>query len=160
MLEQAALLLRPWAPAAGAARGRVVLDAVAGTPLGVARTPARPGGWRWLARPALEVCETEDESLLCTVQRGWWPGSPWHVREAEGHLVGTVSGPSVVDRLGRTVALLRDSGGGGSFLDPAGVELGRLERRPDGLRLTFAVWLEGDPFARMLLLAAALTSDW
>jgi hypothetical protein len=55
MLEQSALLLRPWAPAAGGARGRAVLDAVAGTPLGLARTPAGRGRG-WLARPAVEIC--------------------------------------------------------------------------------------------------------
>jgi hypothetical protein len=73
-----------------------------------------------------------------------------------------VRGPDVRDRRGLSLAVLRPglNGTGGPFLNAAGIELGRLERGPDGLRLSFAVWLEGDPFARMLLLAAAVTSDW
>jgi hypothetical protein len=161
MLEQSALLLQPWVPAAGGGRGRAILDAAARTPLGLARTPAGRRAGSWFARPVVEIYETEDESLLCTVGRGWWPAGRWLVREADGHLVGSVRGPHVEDRRGRDVAVLRPGpDGGGPFLDTAGVELGRLEEGTDGLRLKFAVWLEGDPFARMLLLAAAVTKDW
>jgi hypothetical protein len=158
MLEQSALLLRPWAAGADGVRSRAVFDPTANTPLGLARTRSDSARlWpRWLNRPALEVYETEDESLLCTVQRSWGWGPRWSVREADEQLVGSVRGPQVLDRLGRTLAVLHC----GRFVDSAGIELGRLERCGEGLRLSFAVWLEGDPFARMLLLAAALTSDW
>lgn len=161
MLEQAALLLLPWEMTANGGRTRGVLDAATKVALGRARFVSRWGPeWlrRWLP-PRLEIVETEDESLLCLVHRGW---GRWSAADAEGRLVGQVRGDLLIDARGQVVARWKQINPSGlvQFMTPAGVELATLERAVNGLRLTFATWLADDPYAKMLLLAAALTSDW
>jgi hypothetical protein len=162
MLEQTSLLLLPW-DGTPPRRARCILDAGTRAPLGLARSCPPAQFWsRWLGLPSLEVCETADLALLCQVHRPWPRPARWSVTDADGQLVGRLHGGDVTDRLGQTVAVRAPLAGGAGerFVSPAGVELGVLEPGEEGLRLSFAVWLEGEPFARMLLLAAAVTSDW
>jgi hypothetical protein len=161
MLEQPALLLLPW-NGPPASRSRVIVDAATRAPLGVARFSRPASVWsRWLKWTSLEVCETADLALLCHVRRLWGRPPPWFVRDADDRLVGRLQGPVVSDALGRTVAIRDKVAGGGAerFLSHQGVELGMLEYRMEELVISFGVWLEGEPFTRMLLLAAAVTSD-
>lgn len=153
MLEHATLLLGP----PDAASAQAVVDADAGAPVGSARP--RPAGLleRWLAGPAVEVREHEDGSLLCVIRRG--PLSPHRraVFDADGRPVGAVRGRRLQGRGGRVVAVRRpDVGGGDVFVDPAGRPLATLSARPGGATLAFTDAIAADPFAKMLVLAAAL----
>jgi hypothetical protein len=165
MLEQPALLLRPWGPVAGGERTRPIEDAATQTPLGLARDrPSQlPPILGWLARPVLAVYETEDESLLSTVARRWGMADRWQVGDADARLVGSVHWMGrnqaarihVLDRRGELVAA--GSGTEPRLITSDGVELGNITLAPEGVRLTFAGGPLCDPFVRMLLLAAALT---
>ena len=159
MLEQQALLLRHWSPASGPDRRRDIVDPATGQRLGfAARTlPART--WlRWFTRPVVSVHEEEDESLLLLIHPLWGWLSSWDVRDADNHRVGVCRGAVLQDRFGMLLAgLERESDGSTwTFRGPDGVELGRLALSSEGTRLTFADGLEGNPFAKMLLLAKAL----
>jgi hypothetical protein len=158
MLEQTALLIEPW----DGALPRRILDAATRASLGLVRTGRPTGFWaRWLQLPSLEVCETDDLALLCRIRGHWGQPWRWSVQDADEHFVGCLDREAVTDRSGQTVAVRQPIAGGTSerFLSPAGVELGVREQGAEGVRLSYAVWLEGEPFARMLLLAAALTSE-
>ncbi len=167
MLESPSLLLRPWTPVPGdgderrlpRSWARAILDAATHAALGSAswRTRPAPALLRWLVRPVVEVFETEDQSLLCTLRGPWGPASSWQVRDAEGRSVGTVHRSALLDPFGRCLAVIEPAAEGGArFRSPNGRPRGMLEVAPEGARLTFADELDGDPFARMLLLAAAL----
>src|SRR5262245_42385623 len=141
MLERHALLLRAWAPPAGrppdrgraGAEGpppgsptRAVLDPGTGEPLGFVsrRRPAWP--WLgWLVRPALEVYETEDASLLCTLHGPWALTRGWEVRDADDRLVGVCRGAAAWDRFGGCLGVLTRAGEGGLLrcVSPQGAEL-------------------------------------
>lgn len=160
MLEEQTLLLRP---GPGGDARRHVLSAATGAPLGFARRRPTPGpAWRrWFAAPVLAVHEAGDEPLLCTVQRFWWFGPFWEVRDADGHRVATVGRDAIADRWERPVAVRR-RGPGGSVVwarPRDGAELAALVRGPDGVRLRFADDTAGQPFVRMALLAAALVRE-
>lgn len=162
MLEQRVLLLRPWTAAAAADRRRDIVDPTTGQRLGfAARTlPART--WLcWFPRPVVRVHEEEDESLLLLLQPLWGWVSSWDVRDADGHRVGVARGNLLQDRFGLVLAVVeRDAGASGcTFRDPDGVELGTLSFSEEGAVLTFADGVEGNPFAKMLLLAKALDSE-
>jgi hypothetical protein len=155
MLEQRVLLVAP----RGAAATQPILDGESGRPLGCARwrpPPAAPW-WRRLAPPVLAVHEEEDEPLVFTVHRGWglWPRH--EVRDADGRPVGSLRGGCLRDAGGRPVAELAAGEGKGErvFRGRGGRELARLTPGPEGLRLAFNPDV-GDPFVRMLLLAAVL----
>jgi hypothetical protein len=153
MLEHAVLLL---APPKGSNRAILAPD---GAPLGSARWRPRKGPW-WRLRPAvLAVHEHEDEPLLFTVRRRW-PLLPWReVRDAEGRRVGYLFGARISDRLGRRLARAQTilATGAREIRHRDGRALAELEASPEGVRLTFAPVVEHDPFAKMLLVAAALT---
>jgi hypothetical protein len=158
MLEQPALLLRPWPDAAtadGAAR-RPILDPATGAVLGFARWQAPPGKrwWSWLVPAVLAVHEAEDEPLLFTVCRFWGLGPSWVVRDADDRLVATVRRRRIEDRFGQTL-LLVESGPDGAcrFLGQSGREAGTLTHSAEGIHVTFAA---ANPFTRMALLATAL----
>jgi hypothetical protein len=147
MLERQALLIRP----EDATGRRVIVDPETGTPVGHAFRS------RGLLRGTLEVREAEDEPLLFTVRGGWlpWPGRA--VRDAEGHAVGWVGAKWVKNRWGRRVAVLEAGGRGRSvFRGRQGRELALLQEEKDGSRLRFRAEIDGEPFFKMLLLAAAL----
>ncbi len=155
MLEQRVLLVQPRTAAAT----QPILDAESGRPLGYARwrPPSSGPWWRRLVPAVVAVHEQEDEPLVFTVHRGWglWPRR--EVRDADGRPVGSLRGGRVLDAGGRPVAELAAIDGTGElvFRGRGGRELARLTSGPDGLRLAFSPEL-GDPFVRMLFLAAAL----
>jgi hypothetical protein len=175
MLEQQGLLLGPWRqaaatdkmnrpPAAPGERLRDVFDLATKQHLGFtrARTGAAWPGFRWLARRMLEVFETEDASLLCTATRSWGLAWGWEVCDADERRVATVYRRLILRNTGRALAMAQRPKGPapGRFLNPQGTELGTFTITPEGLSLTFAPVLEGDPFARMALLGAVLSYDW
>ena len=151
MLEHATLLLRP----PDASRVQAVVDAETGAALGFARN--RPaGGWgRWLGGATLEVHEQQDASLLCTIRRGWLRRGCRLVYDADERGVGLVRGRRLEDRHGRLVAA---GGPDGVFRDPDGRPLATLRAGAGGLTVAFTEGAATDPFARMLVLAAALRS--
>jgi hypothetical protein len=154
MLEQPHLLLRPWQP--DGARGRR-LDILGpqGEPVGLARSPPR-GRWSWLRwwdRPVVTVHESEDEPLLCTLSQGF--GRRWSVHDADGQEVGRLAGPFLINASNQQVAVQRRSGPCSRYLDSRRRELARAEA-DGGVRLMFGEEGPGNPFVRMLLLAAAL----
>jgi hypothetical protein len=129
----------------------------------------------------LEVSEGEDRSLVFALRRHWlWP-SWWTLDDAEGSQVGTLSAgrrrPPHFDRSTSTILpVLPDRGLGqlreqpaetvpavdggysldGQMLSAGGKELARLQYGPTRTMLQYSQALEGDPFTRMLVLAAAL----
>lgn len=174
----------------GCVRTRSIHDPATGASLGLACWQRRAGpAWlRRLRRPMLAVFETEDESLLFHVRRPWALASRWQVRDADERVVGTVrpyhlvwprmpdsppqteracsghnAGVVVEDRWGRFLLLAsqRSTGPPGQFLARDGSELGSLCGSAEGSLLTFAPEVEGEPFTKMLILAAVLVrSDW
>jgi hypothetical protein len=167
MLEQRELLLQPCTvfpasgdgPAAALTPDRTVRDPFTGATRGLAgwRPRGRPWWLGWAGRPVLAVHEGDDAPLLFTVHRLWGLGPHWEVRDADGRAVGRLAGPLLKDRFGRNLALFeRAPGGAARVRDAAGRELMALEPLPGGTRLTFADPGEGNPFQKMLLLAAAL----
>jgi hypothetical protein len=174
MLEQPALLLRPWsapplplptpelgevARQAGWTHTRAILDAGTAAPLGLAaRRPAC--GWpglRWLFRRTVEVYETVDAALLCLLYVPWWGTRTWQVCDSDDRLVGRVRCGQVWDGLGNELGLLLLNGAGsGRFVAPSGAELATFTQRGADTLLTFGAELNGEPFAKMALLAALL----
>jgi hypothetical protein len=164
MLEQPSLLICPWNPAAlaPAALVRPVL-APGGDEVGFVRqVPVRAPRWlHWLERRTLEVYETPDSSLVFALRRGWgWPAG-WHVLDSEERHIGTLRGHALLDGFGHFLGAVEppDWQGRGRFLAMQGRELGHYAREPDGTWVTFDAALEGNPFARMLLLGAVLVRD-
>jgi hypothetical protein len=171
MLEEPALLLRPWVGARSGPPGRrsvqpepgperAIVEPTSGKVLGVVRR--RPGtrSWLdWLAAPVLEVYESLDESLLCTLRPRWGLPPGREVRDAEGRRVGVVCCGVVYDRLGWRFARRRrfDHSPAARFLASDGSELATLTASDEGALLTFAPCMEANPFAKMVLLAAVLT---
>jgi hypothetical protein len=197
MLEQEQLLLRPWVPLPGSFRQdgggtrpepvetwrRAVLDPATREELGHGRWHlAGVAGWLiWLARPVLQVFETEDASLLLTARRGWGPLSRWRVEDADGKPVGAFGHDGVTLRApGSTAPLdmkarrlpatwIADPSGCSfvrleaatdetreRFVTNEGNELATLHRSPEGDLLRFAPAADPNPFVRMLLLAAVM----
>jgi hypothetical protein len=161
MLEQPAILLRPWPPATevgpGGAARRPIVDAPTGTALGFAcwQVPPGQGWWNWLLPAVLAVHEAEDEPLLFTVCRLWGLGSTWVVRDADDRLVATVRRRRIEDRFGQTLLLLEPGPDGVCRCQgQAGREAGTLTRAADGIHVQFAA--TANPFTRMALLATAL----
>lgn len=166
---------------------RAVHDLATASALGFAyRSPGAAGVWpRWLGRARIEVYETEDAALVFSVCRAWWSGA-WDVSDAEGRAVGgfragvfrlsaeavrlwqlpaaaeaKYRGTLVRDRFGRLLA----------WVDPAGAETGRLvaadgaalahlNRTDQGTEVRFVPAQDGNPFLKMLLLAALLAGGW
>ncbi|HEV3204428.1 MAG TPA: hypothetical protein VGY77_08600 [Gemmataceae bacterium] len=124
----------------------------------------------WPAWPVIEVFETEDASLLFTTYcRSWF--RTWEVVDAENHLVGCLRpGPGsshatkklpgirINDSSIQSIAWMERPAAPstGRILGPAGKELGFLAPSDQGTELRFAASLQGDPFAKMLILAACL----
>ncbi len=197
MLESHGLLLGPWAPPArwsghlraeAGGQARAVHDLATAAALGFAyRSPGTAGVWpRWLARPRLEVYETEDASLVFSVCRAWWSGA-WDVSDAEGRAVGgfragafrlsaeavrlwqlpagaagvKYRGTLVRDRFGRLLAWMDPAGPAtGRLVAADGAALAHLSRSGQGTEVRFVPAQDGNPFLKMLLLAAVLAGGW
>jgi len=164
MLEQTSLLLRPWntAPSGKAVGCARAVEDGSGTTIGFVReTPARAPLWlRWLAEKSLQVYEEPDQSLVFALRRGWgWPGR-WHVVDADERLIGTVRGRALLDGFGILLGVIEppDVRGRGRFVAIQGRELGEYAVESAGTRVTFASEMEGNPFAKMMLLGAVLVS--
>lgn len=161
MLEQKALWLGPWvANAEIVAPGgrRAIRDPASNANLGAVRRlpPTSPLGLRWLARARLEVVETDDESLLFTARQGFWKAT-WVVEDADGRLVGSVTGQEALDQQGRLLGGLSTTPHGlGRLLYEDGRELASWSASAGGLLLNFGELLDNNPFARMVLLAALI----
>jgi len=167
---------------------RLILDPHARGPLGfICRAPQV--GPRWLRvfiplRQILEVREIEDESLLFTLHKrkgllplGKW--SYWDVRDAEGSIIGTlecrkhrelsgwVASTLARDVLGQLVLALERWPDGMDVpvrvLQPGApaslTELAMVCQREEGVRIEFAESLQGEPFAKMLVLAAVVVAS-
>jgi hypothetical protein len=172
MLEQERLSLEPWAFAgaqradggrgqSGGRRRRAIRDAATGQVLGFACWRAENGAvpLRWLTWPVLEVHEADDEPLVFTVQRVWAIAPCWEVSDADGHPVGWFRERLIQDRSQRTWARIerREDGTETHFRGPDGTEWGTLMHKNTVVELGFSLALDGEPFAKMLLLGAALT---
>jgi hypothetical protein len=171
MLESSTLLLLPWAggrqrgggrPGAGPAPVREIHDADTTQILGFAcRRLGTPGAWfSWLARPALDIYarEEEDTSLLFTLYGPWFWTRVWEIYDADEHLVGTLRGNLILDSIGRILATVERGAGTDSFhfRRQAGYGPTSLTQTEAGVHMTFAPEVAGDPFAKMMLLAAGL----
>ena len=156
MLETPVLLLRP----AVAGQPRVIADAASGKSVGFARSQhdAERGWLGSLLGPIVAVHEQEDEPLLFTVRRCFlW--TQREVRDAEGERVGYVSARTIRDRNRLLYAEIRRDADGVAYQCVNGSVLGTARRTPEGLELSFAKVIEADPFAKMLVLAAALFQE-
>jgi hypothetical protein len=163
MLEEAELLICPWAAEAGPShvtiRKRLIRLPATGQFLGFARAAA-PLAWRsWLTRKTIEVFETEDASLLMTIYRPWGLRRSCEVHDAEERRVGFIYRNGLWEDCGARLADVQKlTADGGRFISPAGAELADFEpAHPDGIRLAFHAALDRKPFARMTVLAAALS---
>ena len=147
------LLVRPRAASAVQA----IVDGDSGAPLGFARWEAEEESpwWRFFGRGVLAVHEHEDEPLLFTIRRAWSLLPRREVRDAEGKTVGSLLGRLVHDHFGRTVAARQ----GGHFRGPDRRTLAELTATPAGLRVAFSADIAGEPFVKMLLLAACLVNS-
>jgi hypothetical protein len=150
MLEHRVLLLR----ARTSAAVQPIVDADSGAALGYARWQVESGrSWRrLLGRGVLAVHEQEDEPLLFTVRRAWSLFPRCDVCDADDQPVGSLAGRLIHDRYGRPIASLEED----SFRDSDRRILAELAASGEGLRLTFSDDIAGEPFVKMLLLAAAL----
>jgi len=163
MLEEQSLLLLPWAPrpiqpAPSTQLRRSILATFDRRHLGYAgQRRCRFARLGWLFPPVLEVCETEDESLLCSLRPGWRFGS-CKVRDADGHIVGRLRGQAILDQFNQLFATIKagQPGGKARFVAPDGTELGYVAFSPEGSCLTFGPAIQSNPFAKMMLLAAVL----
>lgn len=157
MLEHPALLLQRQA-----SRSWIIRDPD-GAVLGCARweTGADQGWRRWLNRLQLAFYETEDQSLLCTLNRRWLPSLGWVVRDADGQRVGAVRGAVIWDRFGNWLATVEKSPNRDvfRFLDPDRQELASMTRSEQGTNLAFAGMLDLNPFTKMVLLAAVFALE-
>jgi hypothetical protein len=163
MLELSPLKLLPWTATLWQGlpgRVRTVTDTAAAQ-LGVVRRRAVPRWFRWLSRQSIEVLEAPDESLVFTLRRG--PGwlASWQLLDAEERIVGTLRGRAVFDGFGYLLAVIEapDHAGVGRFLSASGRILGSFEMQHDDTTVIFSQELEGNPFARMLLLGAVLIQE-
>jgi len=169
MLERQTLLVRPWAPArpphspaGGAEARREVIDPVTGAALGFACwRRARGGVWgRLVPALVLAVYEAGDEPLLCSLQRFWWFGRFWELREADAHRVATIRRRRIIDRWGRLLAARECRPGVGLWVArPGGEALATVTAAADGLYLHFADAVGELPFVKMALLGAALVVE-
>lgn len=157
MLEHRVLLVRSRSASTGETpvpSVQAIVDGDSGATLGYARWETEPSRWwrRLFRRGMLSVHEQEDEPLLLTIHDGWRWLPRRCVCDAEGRPVGALLGRVIHDRYGRPLAALEN----GAFRAPDRRALAELIPTAEGLRLTFSDDIAGEPFVKMLLLAAAL----
>jgi hypothetical protein len=157
MLEHDALILTPSADS-----GCLILQPNSGKQVGAVR-PAPTGRgflFRCFARPYLAIYESEDEPLLCTLNRLFRLREVWELRDADGHLVGKLTRAALSGQAGRrfTRALSPDRREV-RFIDSRGQVAASLSSQEERV-LTFGVESKCDPFTRMLILGSALLEIW
>lgn len=172
MLKTNSLVLRPRSELGGArtpsdrrrlcpTSKRLLEDAESHEILGFATwwTCASPG-WRfWLGRPRCTVHEELDDSLLFAMRPARFFRKSWTVLDADERTVGTVMKEWILDYDRRLLAQswhTLEQRSHVVFRAPRGGELARLQPQETSWRLDFRAEAEGDPFLKMLLLAASL----
>jgi hypothetical protein len=170
----------PGAPGTAIVR---ILDPNSFDSLGLARRAANAGGWfGWRRSHDLEVCEGEDLSITFSLRRYWFLTPFWMLDDAEGNRVANLFAsrrrPPRFDRsISGIVPLVPERSCGqlrempvanasvsdaeeytleSQLLSAGGHELAHLHYARSRTLLWFAKTLEGDPFTRMLAVAAAL----
>jgi len=153
MLELSRLLIEPLGP--DGVRG--IVDGDSGGRVGFATWRPSRYSWWWPGSPTLSVHEQLDAPVVFTVHRRWnWPPRR-EVRDAEGNSVGELIGDWVRDQTSRRVATrVRREGHAAAFLDAEGTPLASYWVDGDGMHFDFAPEVAGEPFLKMVLLAAAL----
>src|SRR5262245_21288307 len=153
MLEQPSLLIQR------RDSGWIVLDPVSHRLLGKAPWQSTVGtlGTRWLARPALQVFEAEDEPLLFTVRKLWAFSTKWEICDADANVVAVVRDPWVVDALGQRCAFMERTAQGTRFRGNTR-DFAAVTEADDETILAFAPELQGEPILKMALLGALLVS--
>jgi hypothetical protein len=153
MLETRMLLLSP----ALDGQPRAIADAETNAPRGFALWQSETNRWwTWLRPPLLSVHEQEEAPLIFTVRPCGLLGRQQEVRDAEDQRIGYLDGTAIRDRNYILYAQARLNGNGIHYENPGGDTLAIMQRTPEGTVLTFTKLIEADPFAKMLLLAAAL----
>lgn len=106
-------------------------------------------------RTSVQFHEHDDEPLLCTLHRPRVE-LPWYeVYDAQPHRVGRILGAVLLDREGRFFALcVPRFGDGTAVISLEGQVLAWFYQVEEGICLTFAPVVQGEPFVKMLLLAA------
>ena len=157
MLERTELRIAPWTPAAEPNRWqRTIHDGDPARPLGRIRSRER---WiRFLRK--IEVFETDDDALVLSLAPAWF-GPAWHVRDSEGHYVGTLLPDALLDPAGfRFAERIAEPPDRWRLREPAGREYATLGRAPDGVEiLRFTDERLTNPFLRMMVLGSFLLLD-
>jgi hypothetical protein len=118
----------------------------------------RGRSWLGLAPQRLEICESEDASLLATLEHGSLAFGHWHVLDAEQSRVGGIVGAHIIDERGFRLATLWDDGPGRSIIRGRSDRVfTRLETTAGGGTLIrFEENVDVNPFLRMVLLGACV----
>jgi hypothetical protein len=152
LLEQQALWLGPPAAAPRELRG------AGGVAVGEARPTGRRGWWPWSPVVLLTVHETHDCPLLCTLVRRGWLSPVIEVQDADDRTVGTIDGDALRDRFGCVWARVSAAGGHGEVRHEVSGRCLAEWQEEGGRQLRFRPDVQTDPFAKMLILAAALVT--
>jgi hypothetical protein len=181
-------LSAPAASSSGVLAVRPIADPITNQPLGYLWN-VRPGGLPWLRRLLLqgrawEIRETDDNSLLFTMceWRGfppWWHYRSWDVYDAEGRVLGTLESRKRANRSGWHVATRAKDPVGQVVAElenwpnerdlpvrvlqpgapPALTELATVRHTTGGVTVDFDRSLEGEPYGKILVLAAVLAAS-
>jgi hypothetical protein len=155
MLERSELRIFPWLPKA-AGRWQRSIQGDDSKTLGVVRTRNRA----LHALRRIEVFETDDDALVLSLAPDWF-GPAWHVRDSEGHNVGTLLPDALLDPAGfRFAERVFEPPNRWWLREPAGREYATLDQAADGaltLRITDARLT--NPFLRMMVLGSFLLLD-
>ncbi len=115
-----------------------------------------PGSW--FTPAMLEVREYDDAPLLLRIRRAWTLRRRYHLHDADDLHVGSVQSDALLSPYGGPVAWRLASGDGAVYHLIDGPLLATERRDRAGRRMNFGAGEEtGNPFLRMLVLAAVLT---
>lgn len=163
MVEAHSLWIGPWekTPEGGRSSGwrRRVLEGETGNSLGFAAWAHARAGFlaNWFGTRTVTLYETEDASLVMTLQRGFW--RRWEVFDAEEFSVGMLVRSTLLDAAGAVLAYSRKPHPPepGVFVDARKQVLASFRPVDAGWLFTFACNRDTTPFTRMVLLARVLT---
>jgi len=155
MLERTALLVCPHA------EGWRIFEPESGRILGSARRQTERGvfGVEWFARPRLAVFEAGDEPLVFTVRKHWGFSHRWAVHDADDNPVAILRRGCIQDPYGQSWAVVEKCADEIRFQN-VDREIALARRTEDGLHLTFASELQGNPLIKMSVLGAILLSEF